>query len=150
MNFNPDYKMSLADKEFWKIVENAQWMKDHNPDRVKEEFQLLPKERRNQLKEFIEFKIYKLYLRYENEWLGDPGIPINEDSFSHLLSEVVGRGEAFYNSINFKTLQEIALNFDFAKSFENSVKFADYNNEDGDDGDDGDDDDDDYDDEDSD
>lgn len=140
--------MSLTEAELWKIVDNAQWTKDYNYDRIKQEFNLLPRLDRNQLEKFINGKESALYKRFEGDWLGrdpnvpvdtgmccnkkrpdDPGFPVSDDSYGDLIAEVVGRGEAFYNSITTEKLRKMAIEGDFRENFTYSVSFDHDDNE---------------------
>ncbi len=110
-------KQELEEKNLWKIIEKAEWKKDHSYDRIAKLWSKLPKSAFEQLEKFIRNKQNSLYKKYEDAWLSDPGIDIGDDSWGDLLAEVVGRGEKFYNKITIKKLQKMADEEDFEECF---------------------------------
>lgn len=114
--------MEKTEKELWKLIENAKWAKDHNYKRIALEFKELPKEVFVQLNDFIHSKIDNLYVRFKEDWLGNPGIDCSDDGWFDLRAEVVGRGEKFFNKISVQKLQEMAINSDYKENFAYSVQ----------------------------
>jgi len=64
-----------------------------------------------------------LYNRFEEDWLGHPGIEVSEDGWSDLRSEVIGRGKEFYDNITVEKLQQMASNYDYHESFAYSFPY---------------------------
>ena len=105
----------------WGLIEKADWTKDHDFNRIQKEFQKLPKDILEQLKDFAHGKVRELYERFEKDWLADPGIQCSDDGWSDLTAEVVGRGEKFFKTITVKKLQKMALTLDYHENFTYSL-----------------------------
>jgi hypothetical protein len=108
---------SLTEKELWKLIEGANWQSDNDYERIATLFKSYPKEVYEQLQNFFGEKSDALRLKFNEAWLGDPGIGVSDDGWSDLTSEVVGRGEKFYNGITVKKLQKMAKELDYTESF---------------------------------
>ncbi len=107
----------LTEQELWKLIESADWKSDYDYERIQELFSKLPKSTFEQLSEFYGEKHSALYDKFESDWLGDPGIPVGDDSWSDLTAEVVGRGQRFYNAITAKKLRKMAITYDYMENF---------------------------------
>ncbi len=107
----------LTEQELWKLIESADWKSDYDLERVKALFAKLPKSTLKQLHEFYDKKRHALCDKFESDWLGDPGIPVGDDSWWDLTAEVVGRGQRFYNAITAKKLRKMAITFDYMENF---------------------------------
>jgi len=109
-----------TEKEFWTIIEQANWQSDHNDDRIVEEWSKLDDDTFKQLEKFIGEKTSILYNNYKNAWLnkdGKGGIDVSDDGWTDLTAEVVGRGENFYNNITADKLREMADEHDYKECF---------------------------------
>jgi len=115
--------MKKTEAELWAIIKKAGWTKDHNYNRIKDEFMKLPIDVRNQLEEFIHKKISEVYTKFEKDWLGDPGFSCSDDGYSDLTAEVVGRGEKFFNSVTAKKMRTMAEDNDYHESFSYTTLF---------------------------
>ena len=110
----------MEEKLLWKTIEDVNWKKDHNYNRIKEELLLIEPNTLNQLKQFVHKKAKELNKKYQQTWLGTdggPGINVGDDSWNDLIYDIVGRGEKFYNSITEDKLREIGNSLDFEESF---------------------------------
>ena len=71
-------------------------------------------------KEYDKLYIY-LYHRYRDVWLGDPGIEISDDSYSDLISSVIGYGKKHFMEIIMddtnKNITEQGNSYDFCENF---------------------------------
>ena len=107
-----------TEKELWRLIETANWEDDHDYDRIATFYkkELNDKEFK-ELEDFARNKGADLYDKFEQDWLGKPGISVGDDSWSDLLAEVVGRGEIFYNSITAVKLRKMVKNRDFEENF---------------------------------
>ena len=76
---------------------------------------------------FVRSKVNELGKRFHNDWLGDPGIGVSDDSWSDLRNEVVGRGKEFYENITVAKLQEMADSNDYNESFSYCFHITFYN-----------------------
>ena len=104
--------------DFWDFVELADWNSDHDYNRIKEWFRVTyGKPDRDLMKAIFNNMASSLDVRFEEDWLGDPGIDVSDDGWSDLKAEVVGRGQDFYNNITVEKLQEMANNRDYHESF---------------------------------
>ena len=111
---NPD---ALTDSQLWRIIESAQWAKEHDYEKAQGIFNVLTPNEYDQLEKFYEKEQSELYIKYEKDWLGDPGIGVSDDGWSDLTAEVVGRGEKFFNGITVKKLQKMADTNDYHENF---------------------------------
>jgi len=116
----------LTKKELWKLIEKAEWTKDHDFKRIGKKYAKLPKREFHQLDKFHKKKHSNLYNLYYDAWLGNDGgagIECSDDSWGDLINECVGRGKKFYNKIyrnydkGLKKLQKMAISYDYNESF---------------------------------
>jgi len=114
----------LEDK-YWKQIEQLEWPKDADYKRIEEYI------KNNyslnsvlQLADFVDNKVIELGKRFNNDWLGDPGIDVSDDSWGDLRNEVVGRGKEFYENITVAKLQEMANVMDYHESFSYCFSFV--------------------------
>ena len=107
----------LEDK-YWQQVEELEWSKDGDYKRIEQQLidNFTPSEAR-QLDDFANNKVIELGKRFNDDWLGDPGIDVGDDSWGDLRNEVVGRGKEFYENITVAKLQEMANTNDYNESF---------------------------------
>ena len=114
----------LEDK-YWKQIEELEWSKDADYRRIEQQLKdnLTPSEA-IQLDDFARNKVNELGKRFNNDWLGDPGIDVSDDSWSDLRNEVVGRGKEFYENITVAKLQEMADSNDYNESFSYCFSFV--------------------------
>ena len=114
----------LEDK-YWKQIEELEWSKDADYRRIEQQLKdnLTPSEA-IQLDDFARNKVNELGKRFNNDWLGDPGIDVSDDSWSDLRNEVVGRGKEFYENITVAKLQEMANVMDYHESFSYCFSFV--------------------------
>ena len=117
----------LEDK-YWKQIEELEWSKDADYRRIEQQLKdnLTPSEA-IQLDDFARNKVNELGKRFNNDWLGDPGIDVSDDSWSDLRNEVVGRGKEFYENITVAKLQEMADSNDYNESFSYCFHITFYN-----------------------
>ena len=117
----------LEDK-YWQQIEELEWSKDGDYERIEQQLidNLTPPEIK-QLDVFVRSKVNELGKRFHNDWLGDPGIGVSDDSWSDLRNEVVGRGKEFYENITVAKLQEMANNNDYNESFSYCFHITYYN-----------------------
>ena len=108
----------LNEDQYWQQIEELEWSKDGDYKRIKQQLidTLTPSEIK-QLVVFVRSKVNELGKRFHNDWLGDPGIGVSDDSWSDLRNEVVGRGKEFYENITVAKLQEMADSNDYNESF---------------------------------
>jgi len=119
----------LEDK-YWKQIEELEWytdsfISDGDYKRIEQQLidNLTPPEIK-QLDMFVRSKVNELGKRFHNDWLGDPGIGVSDDSWSDLRNEVVGRGKEFYENITVAKLQEMADSNDYNESFSYCFSFV--------------------------
>ena len=122
----------LEDK-YWKQIEELEWytdsfISDGDYKRIEQQLidNLTPPEIK-QLDMFVRSKVNELGKRFHNDWLGDPGIGVSDDSWSDLRNEVVGRGKEFYENITVAKLQEMADSNDYNESFSYCFHITFYN-----------------------
>tara|TARA_R110000796_G_scaffold100750_1_gene209423 strand:+ start:499 stop:867 length:369 start_codon:yes stop_codon:yes gene_type:complete len=110
--------MNELEDKYWQQIEELEWSKDADYKRIEQQLKdnLTPTEAR-QLDDFANNKVIGLGKRFDNDWLGDPGISVSDDGWSDLRNEVVGRGKEFYESITVAKLQEMANTNDYNESF---------------------------------
>ena len=110
--------MNELEDKYWQQIEELEWSKDADYKRIEQQLKdnLTPTEAR-QLDDFANNKVIGLGKRFDNDWLGDPGISVSDDGWSDLIHEVVGRGKEFYESITVAKLQEMANTNDYNESF---------------------------------
>lgn len=107
----------LSDDKLWKIIQDAQWSKDHNDERINDFFMSYGSEIQNQLDQFAHNQQNKLKTKFHDDWLGNPGIQVSDDGWHDLTAEVVGRGKKFYEAITLKKLQQMANDNDYCENF---------------------------------
>lgn len=98
--------------QLWKIIENANWNKDHNYERIKNKFSNLPNYQKTQLFNFVSSLNDNLEKKYGNKIKN-----VSDDSWSDLKYEVIGRGRKFYNNISLSKLNEMNKKGDYKESF---------------------------------
>lgn len=104
--------------KFWKLIEQANWGKDHNFKRINRFFkENLSKKELEDLRNFVNSKFIELNYRFNDlrkrhdvDWIGD-------DSWSDLLCEVIGRGYFFYKLITDEKIKEMINKNDYQESF---------------------------------
>jgi hypothetical protein len=109
-----------TEKELWGIIEQANWKSDHSYKRITEEWSKLDEDTFKQLSKFIDKKTGILMHDYEDAWLdrdGNGGISVSDDGWGDLTSDVVGRGEQFYNDITADKLRKMADENDYEECF---------------------------------
>ena len=107
----------LEDK-YWKQIEQLEWSQDGDYKRIEQQLKNnFTSSEAKQLHDFASHKVNELGKRFNNDWLGDPGIDVSDDGWSDLRNEVVGRGKEFYENITVEKLQEMADNNDYNESF---------------------------------
>ena len=93
----------LPTEEFWDFVDRIKWSKDSENHRVK--YLLDNISHTYTWDDMMEFKIiyrnlFKLMDKHlRDEWLSDPGINVSDDSYTDLISSIIGYGEEFFKSI---------------------------------------------------
>jgi hypothetical protein len=107
----------MSDDELWEMIESFNWVSDHDYERIQKIIDKLPKNTYDQLKDFYDQKDSELYSKFEEDWLGDPGIQVSDDGWSDLIAEVIGRGKDFYNNITVEKLQDMAIHNDYTENF---------------------------------
>lgn len=110
------------EKQLWELIEKANWKADHNYKRIQEEFKQLPTEQLTELKAFARQKQGQLMKKFREVWLGDDeleyeGLPVSDDGWNDLTADIVGRGQAFYESVTPGKLKKMAENDDFEENF---------------------------------
>tara|TARA_R110000772_G_scaffold63815_2_gene142725 strand:- start:277 stop:639 length:363 start_codon:yes stop_codon:yes gene_type:complete len=102
----------------WNRIEELNWASDHDIDRVEEYIKnRYSFSSARELAEFADSKVIELCQKYEDAWLGVPGIACSDDSWSDLAYEVVGRGREFFETITASKLREMANTNDYQESF---------------------------------
>ncbi len=114
--------------EYWQQIEELEWSRDGDYKRIEQQLidNFTPSEIK-QLDVFVRSKVNELGQRFHNDWLGNPGIDVSDDSWSDLRNEVVGRGKEFYENITVAKLQEMADNNDYNESFSYCFHITFYN-----------------------
>ena len=119
--------------EYWQQIEELEWytdsfISDGDYKRIEQQLidNLTPSEIK-QLDMFVRSKVNELGKRFHNDWLGDPGIGVSDDSWGDLRNEVVGRGKEFYENITVAKLQEMADSNDYNESFSYCFHITFYN-----------------------
>ncbi len=74
------------------------------------------------MEDFVNEKVNQLRIKYNTDWLGDPGIDVSDDGWDDLTSEVVGRGKEFYTNITVEKLQQMANDMDYRENFRYSFQ----------------------------
>lgn len=120
--------MKDLENEYWQQIEELEWSKDGDYKRIEQQLidNFTPSEIK-QLDDFARNKVNELGKRFNNDWLGDPGIDVSDDGWSDLRNEVVGRGKEFYENITVEKLQEMADNNDYNESFSYCFHITFYN-----------------------
>jgi len=115
--------MSRLEDRYWQQIEELEWhtdkfISDGDYKRIEEYLKeyFKPSEAQ-QLADFVGNKVDELGKRFNDDWLGDPGIDVSDDSWGDLRNEVVGRGKEFYENITVAKLQEMANTNDYNESF---------------------------------
>ena len=110
--------MKDLENKYWQQIEELEWSKDGDYKRIEEYIKNnYSYSSARQLVDFVDNKVIELGKRFDNDWLGDPGIDVSDDSWSDLRNEVVGRGKEFYENITVAKLQEMANTNDYNESF---------------------------------
>ena len=122
--------MSRLEDRYWQQIEELEWhtdkfISDGDYKRIEEYLKeyFKPSEAL-QLADFVGNKVDELGKRFHNDWLGDPGIDVSDDSWGDLRNEVVGRGKKFYENITVAKLQEMANTNDYNESFSYCFSFV--------------------------
>ena len=117
-------KNNLED-QYWKQIKELKWEEDHDYKRIEQYLKdNLTDSQAIQLDDFVSEKAEQLYLKYESDWLAEPGIAVSDDSWGDLLNEVVGRGKEFYENIDVECLQDMADHNDYEENFSYSFQFT--------------------------
>ena len=110
--------MKDLENKYWQQIEELEWSKDGDYKRIEEYIKNnYSYSSARQLVDFVDDKVIELGKRFDNDWLGDPGIDVSDDSWGDLRNEVVGRGKEFYENITVAKLQEMANTNDYNESF---------------------------------
>jgi len=110
--------MKDLENKYWQQIEELEWSKDGDYKRIEEYIKNnYSYSSARQLVDFVDNKVIELGKRFDNDWLGDPGIDVSDDSWGDLRNEVVGRGKEFYENITVAKLQEMANTNDYNESF---------------------------------
>ena len=110
--------MNELENEYWQQIEDLEWSKDGDYRRIEQQLKdNFPPSEARQLDDFANNKVIELGKRFNDDWLGDPGIDVGDDSWGDLRNEVVGRGKEFYENITVAKLQEMANTNDYNESF---------------------------------
>lgn len=113
----------LTDTECWNLIKKAKWESDHNYDRINLFFHKeLNAIKFKQLQTFVSNKCEELGSRFNDDWLGTPGIEVSDDGWWDLRAEVVGRGKEFFDAITTEKLKEMASKHDYHENFEYSLQ----------------------------
>ncbi len=115
--------MKLDEDELWDCIETLNWDFDPNYERISKKLQELDREIAIQIYEFVCEKVGDIQLKFEDDWLGDPGIDVSDDGWSDLTNEVVGRGREFYEKIDVECLQDMVDHNDYYENFSYSFQF---------------------------
>lgn len=112
----------MTEKEMWKWIKKANWSKDHNHERIEKFYirNLNPSELM-QLRTFFDKKMNALSKKYNKYWLDN--IPISDDSWMDLRSEVIGKGESFYKSITPAKLKKMGETGDYYECFDYCIPY---------------------------
>lgn len=109
---------NLTESELWRLIESCQWASDYDSDRISDLLHSkLSEDDFKQLADFAEKKTNELGAKFNDDWLGNPGIGVSDDGWSDLTAEVVGRGEEFYNNITTELLIKMANENDYEENF---------------------------------
>tara|TARA_R110000796_G_scaffold45933_1_gene111056 strand:- start:88 stop:456 length:369 start_codon:yes stop_codon:yes gene_type:complete len=110
--------MNELENEYWQQIEDLEWSKDGDYRRIEQQLKdNFPPSEARQLDDFANNKVIELGKRFNDDWLGTPGISVSDDGWGDLRNEVVGRGKEFYESITVAKLQEMANTNDYNESF---------------------------------
>ncbi len=115
--------MNELEDKYWQQIEELEWhtdkfISDGDYKRIEEYIKNnYSYSSARQLADFVDNKVMELGKRFNNDWLGDPGIDVSDDSWGDLRNEVVGRGKEFYENITVAKLQEMANTNDYNESF---------------------------------
>ena len=120
--------MKDLENKCWQQIKELEWSKDGDYKRIEQQLidNLTPSEIK-QLDNFVRNKVNELGKRFNNDWLGNPGIGVSDDGWSDLRNEVVGRGKEFYENITVAKLQEMADSNDYNESFSYCFHITFYN-----------------------
>ena len=139
--FNKSLMSGIPTKEFWDFVDRVKWSEtptkvlksnigypSYNYTKHHEEKYLL-----NNIShtytwdDMMEFEkiynnLYKLLDKtLRDAWLSDPYISVSDDSYTDLLSSIIGYGEEFFKSIlddkTFKKVRKMANDIDYKENF---------------------------------
>ncbi len=100
----------ISKSDYWKAIEMLNWQKDHDFERVEEQFLKLRPAFRIKLANFVGDKINELVGDYDELEIGD-------SSLNDLMGEVVSRGRFFYESLSLRKLQKMIDTNDFEEGF---------------------------------
>lgn len=100
----------MSDKDFWLIIEECDWKKDFNYDRIRQKLEAeYNKDIRNQLIDFISARRKELYARLEQfgrtkvkgdyEHRGICWVGCSDDGLSDLVNHIIGLGENEFNKV---------------------------------------------------
>lgn len=118
INYVKGNNMSKLNEEaLWSLIEGLEWTEDHDYKRIAAVLNKFPQDTYDQLDNFVDSKIKKFRNKYDEWWLGTPGINCSDDSWSDLVAEVVGRGRKFYENITIDKLVEMADSCDYHENF---------------------------------
>lgn len=113
----------MTENKLWDLIESLDWTIDNDYRRIEGELMMMPRETSNLIREFVDKKQSELYNKFEDDWLGEPGIEVSDDGWSDLTAEVIGRGKKFYENITVKKLQLMAINNTYHENFTYSFQF---------------------------
>jgi len=105
-------------EDFWELVEIVDWKSDNDYNRIKK--YLLKNYTKSEIREYNDIYLSSLdylYIRFENDWLGEPGISVSDDGWWDLRADVIGRGKEFYYTITAEKLMKMANKHDFDENF---------------------------------
>lgn len=103
---------------FWEFVRKADWQSDHDYKRIEKYITDNYNEiQQKKMRQIFNKLSSVLYNRFQEDWLGDPGIEVSDDGWSDLRAEVIGRGKEFYDNITVEKLQQMAIDNDYHESF---------------------------------
>ena len=106
---------------FWDFVNKADWSSDYDYNRIKKYLHSNYDSLEIEKLKIVYDQLYGgLYHRFENDWLGNNGgvgIGVSDDSWSDLLSMVIGRGKDFHDNITATELKRMGDTRDYRENF---------------------------------
>jgi hypothetical protein len=109
---------------FWEFVKKADWQSDHDYERIEKYITDNYNEiQQGKMRQIFNKLSSDLHNRFQEDWLGDPGIEVSDDGWSDLRAEVIGRGKEFYDNITVEKLQQMAIDNDYHESFAYSFPY---------------------------